>query len=297
VKTKLDVLVCASLLLACASAGPVRPDAAPLPDDARAPAPPDASTDQPPGGDAVPATAASAGCGKAAVGTGRYERRTVTIRGVEREYFLWVPRGYAPARAYPLVFRWHGAGGNGTSGGLEIEGPAGQDAIIVSPSGVGGRFVLDAAGPDVELFDTLLGQLAGELCVDQGRVFSYGFSNGGYLTNLLGCVRARILRAVAPVEAGLSGQDCTGPVAAWITHGTPDATVAVARGLAARDRYLEANGCGSTAVPEAPAPCVRYQGCARGYPVVWCQTSSPHDPQGRFTAPGAWAFFSSLPPR
>jgi polyhydroxybutyrate depolymerase len=248
------------------------------------------------GGDRA-TSAGTPGCGKPAVGTSGYERRTVTIRGVEREYFLWVPRTYDPARPYPVVFRWHGSGGNGTSGGLEIEGSAKEDAIIVSPSGAGGHFVLDPAGPDVALFDTLLAQLGGELCLDPGRVFSYGFSNGGYLTNLLGCVRASVLRGVAPVEGGPSGDGCSGRVAAWITHGTPDTAVALARGAAARDRYLAADGCSATALPTAPAPCVLYQGCAAAYPVVWCQTDSPHDPQGRFTAPGAWSFFRSLPPR
>jgi polyhydroxybutyrate depolymerase len=261
----------------------------------------DAGVDGRDGGDAAAdaradgAASPSAGCGKPAVGTSRYERRMVSIRGVAREYFLWVPRTYDPRRPYPVIFRWHGSGGNGTSGGLEIEAAAAEDAVIVSPSGLGGQWSLDPNGPDVALFDTLLARLGGELCLDGKRVFSYGFSLGGFFTNLLACVRSSVVRGAAPVEGAPAGSNCGGRVAAWIVHGTPDTAVRVASGIAARDRYRQLNGCSATATPDPPAPCVRYQGCAAGYPVVWCQTDSPHDPQGRFSAPGAWSFFRSLP--
>jgi polyhydroxybutyrate depolymerase len=282
-------------------------EAGPAPDGARGGdgSTPDGSIpDRPPGGDGSPdvggpseagSAATSPGCGNPAIGTSRYERRTITVGGVEREYFLWVPRTYVPNRPYPIIFRWHGTTGNGTSGGLEIEASVKEDALIASPSGLAGRWNLDPAGPDVALFDALLAQLGTELCLDTHRVFSYGFSAGGNLTNLLACIRPTVIRGAAPVEAGPTGSNCTGRVAAWITHGTMDTTVTPARGIAARDRYLQLDGCSATAVPEPPSPCVRYQGCAPGYPVVWCQTDSDHNPQGPFTGPGAWAFFRSLP--
>jgi polyhydroxybutyrate depolymerase len=261
------------------------PDGQPRLDTAVAPAPADG-----------PVTSRSAGCGKPATGTSRYERRTIVVGAVEREYFVWIPRGYDPTRAYPLIFRWHGTGGNGTSGGLEIEDAADEDGLVASPSAIGGVWSLEAGGPDVALFDALLTQMNDTLCVDRGRVFSYGFSRGAAFTNLLACVRSNVLRAVAPVD-GLSGGDhCTGKIAAWITHGSADTTVPIAVGISVRDRYLALDGCTAATVPEAPAPCVRYQGCAAGQPVVWCETRSEHDPQAKFTAPGAWEFFRSLPP-
>jgi polyhydroxybutyrate depolymerase len=47
-------------------------------------------------------------------------------------------------------------------------------------------------------------------------------------------------------------------------------------------------------MPVSPSPCVRYQGCAMGYPVDWCQTTGDHNPQGALAAPGAWNFFDAL---
>src|SRR5204862_4895290 len=128
------------------------------------------------------------------------------------------------------------------SGGLEIEGPAGEEAVIVSPSGVDGRWVVDAAGADVALFDDLLRTLGDELCLDPARVFSYGFSAGARMTTLLACIRGTQLRGVAPVAGTLAGEGCAGPVAAWVVHGTADEVNAVALGAAARDRYVQING-------------------------------------------------------
>jgi len=259
--------------------GDARPDSLPL----------DGSPD---GG---PPAVGTSGCGKPAQGTSSYARKTISIRGVDREYFLWLPRTYDPRRAYPIVFRWHGAGGNGTSGGLEIEAASKEDAIIASPSGLGGNWSTAADGPDVELFDTLLRQLGTELCVDPGRVFSYGFSMGGNLTNLLACVRGTVLRGVVPVSGAPAGANCNAQVAAFLVHGVMDDVVPVARGLAAAERYRVLNGCSTMSQPDSPAPCVRYQGCPARYPVVWCQTAIGHDPMGAFSGPGAWGFFKSLP--
>jgi len=69
----------------------------------------------------------------------------------------------------------------------------------------------------------------------------------------------------------------------------------VVSGARVRRLLLALNHCGTTTVAEDPAPCVRYQGCDPGLPVVWCQTSGKlHDRQDNL-APGAfWKFFSGL---
>jgi poly(3-hydroxybutyrate) depolymerase len=251
------------------------------------------------GANAAPATDAgssrrSAGCGLPATGTSSYTRQTVTIANTTREYFLWVPRTYEPSQAYPIVFRWHGATGNGLSGGLEIEASSGENAIIVSPSGIDGLWDVSPTGVDVALFDTLLALLEAAYCIDKGRVFSYGFSMGGGFTELLGCVRSSVVRGIAPVEATSPTTMCPGKVAARITQSPDDMAVSFDGAIASRGLFLAADGCATTTVPVSPSPCVRYQGCAEGYPVDWCQTSGPHNPQGAFTGPAAWSFFDSL---
>ena len=230
-----------------------------------------------------------------ASGTSSYVRATITIQGVQREYFLYVPRTYSASQPYPIIFRWHGSTGNGTSGGLEIEAASLEKAIIASPSGLNGNWDLAPNGVDVQLFDALLAELESRYCIDTNRVFSYGFSAGAGFTNLLGCVRSPTVRAVAPVEGWAPQTTCNGPVAAWITHSIDDTAITIDRGKDALNLFLKLDGCGSTSTATTPSPCTAYQGCLSDYPVAWCQTTGPHSPQGAFTGPGAWGFFNSLP--
>ena len=65
----------------------------------------------------------------------------------------------------------------------------------------------------------------------------------------------------------------------------------------ARDRLLMENNCDTTIdpVPEDPSPCVRYQGCDPGYPVVWCATSGKnHDRQDNLAPAAFWGFFQEF---
>ena len=188
----------------------------------------------------------SAGCGMAASGTSSYVRQTITVQGTQREYFLYIPSTYDPGHPYPIVFRWHGSGGNGTSGGLEIEAASKEKAIIASPSGLNGDWDFSPTGVDVQLFDALLAALESRYCIDTNRVFSYGFSDGAGFTNLLGCVRSPTVRAVAPVEGWAPQTKCNGPVAAWITHSIDDTVITIDRGMAALDLFTMLDGCGST---------------------------------------------------
>ena len=47
------------------------------------------------------------------------------------------------------------------------------------------------------MFDALVTWAEGNLCVDQARIFAIGFSSGSWMTNILGCERANVIRARA----------------------------------------------------------------------------------------------------
>ena len=213
--------------------------------------------------------------------------------GVTRTYHLRLPSAYDPARPYPVIFRFHGFGGDGLSGGLDIEYASGEDAIIVAGDGIERSW--NDPDSDVPFFDRMLDEVSAAYCVDADRVFAYGFSAGGRLTNRLGCVRGDVLRATASVASAEAEGSCVGQAAAWFLHDADDDAMLLAWGEAARDRVLAANGCG-TATADVGDGCVRYEGCAEGMPVIWCQTRGyGHDIRGDY-APGAvWEFFRSLP--
>jgi polyhydroxybutyrate depolymerase len=248
----------------------------------------------------------SGGCGMPAPFAGAMEQ-TLEIEGVERSYILVVPDGYDPAQAYPLVFAWHGRGGDASTSRLyfKVEEAAQGAAIFVYPNGLElpemenqTGWDLDPANEDFKFFDAMLAQMSATLCVDEGRVFSTGHSFGGYMSNQLGCFRGDVLRAIGPVAGGGPfGGGCVGQVAAWLAHGTMDMVVPFTQGEGSRDHWAQANGCAAEAEAVDPAPCTTFTGCADGFPVTWCAHEIP-DFLGHtwptWAGPAIWKFFAQF---
>lgn len=240
-------------------------------------------------------------CGAISPRAGVYSE-TVEVAGTSRSYLVSAPDEHQPGHAYPLVFAWHGRGSNASQARsyFGVEEAAGGAAIVVYPDGLpvsdnpdDTGWDLAATGRDVALFDALLERLTTEYCVDRERVFSTGHSFGGYISNVLGCVRGDDLRAIAPVAGGGPYGGCTGQVAAWVVHGTSDSVVPLSEGQGSRDHWVDAAGCGGPATAVEPSPCVAYPGCAA--PVVWCEhadTSFGGHGWPAFVPGGIWGFFA-----
>src|SRR5579859_5990245 len=138
-----------------------------------------------------------------------------------------------------------------------------------------------ASQTEVPYFDEVLKEVSSSLCVDTARVFMVGVGSGSWLTNLLGCVRAGVLRGQGNAAGGLPAVPltCAGPIAAMLVHDMQDTTDPFAGGELARDRIVRMNGCGAGTVPyvydgvSATTPCVTYEGCRPDDPVVWCPTT------------------------
>jgi len=152
-------------------------------------------------GPAKPTLGRSTGCGKSATGTGDFARTTIRVLGRDRTYHLRLPHTYDPNRAYPLVFRWHGSGGDGLSGGLDIELSSVNDAIVVGADGLNKEWVIGTRAHDLAFFDAMLEAVSKRYCIDRDRVFSYGFSDGGFITNDLACRRGDVLMAARPTRS------------------------------------------------------------------------------------------------
>jgi polyhydroxybutyrate depolymerase len=235
----------------------------------------------------------SIGCGIPQKGTDSFVTSKINVRNQDRIYHLRIPSSYDSNRAYPIIFRWHGAGGNGLSGGLNIEYSAGNDAIIVSADGLNSFWQVHTNSFDLRLFDSLLETISSQYCIDNKRIFSYGFSNGGSFSNLLACERSDMLRASAAIASGLFSINCKGKVATWLLHDADDDAVPIAKGKAARDRALASNGCSNSTIDEGNG-CVRYAGCDAA-PVVWCESKGfGHNIRGDYAPAKVWQFFQSF---
>jgi len=139
-----------------------------------------------------------------------------TVNGVTRTAVLVVPAD--PTHPAPLVFAFHGHGGNGAlfDRRLDIDG-LWPHAIVIYPDGLPGhKGITDPDGTqpgwqvrpgdegdrDLAFFDVMLSTLRARLPVDNDRIFVMGHSNGSGFTALLLTLRGASIAATAT----LSGQ-------------------------------------------------------------------------------------------
>jgi poly(3-hydroxybutyrate) depolymerase len=296
----------------------------------------------------------SAGCGKAD------GRTTLTAGGMsvsgglpsstrlrlgDREYIIDVPADYDPAHPYRLIFSWHQAYGSANGNavgqypanqgpnfnaqnyayfGLHREATAANDpAIFIAPQGIT-DFPWDY-NRDVALFDDLLELVGSNLCIDESRVFSTGFSFGAMMSHALSLGRTSKLRAVVTMAAanfnftqpadtntplayfGITGMsDGTCP---WVRNGNSTTeggkycvlTHAVNNGCTIPDDIATAMGGSKNHV------CYDFEGCDAGYPVKVCTFDGNHTPSAvadgasggddglnAFVPPLAWEFISQF---
>jgi len=243
-------------------------------------------------------------------------RYTIDVSGMSREYILSVPSNYDPNTPYRLIFGWHPWGGSaqqvagtGNSGYYGLKGASNNQAILVSPEGLdfGGNGLGwgNTNGQDIAFLRAMLERFKSEMCIDESRIFSTGFSFGGMMSNAVAC--SGLARAVAPM-AGNATSGCvsgTTKVAYMGFHGVDDTVVSIASGRSSRDTIISRNGCTTQTMPTTPSwcdglasqylpcSCVTYQGCAAGYPVTWCEYKAGH-----MAAPSSattlWNFFSQF---
>ena len=238
----------------------------------------------------------SVGCGAPAKLTNG--RRTINVNGLNREYVLDIPSNYNQNNPYKLVFGWHWRGGSANDvvgqGYYGMKSLSNNSAIFVAPDRAAGTDGwTNANGRDIAFLQSMLTQLKSSLCIDESRIFSTGWSYGGMMSFAVGRELPTTFRAIAPVSGAFLTPhvDSGSATAAWIAHGTSDNVVSHSSGAQARDAYVRANGCSNTTVPVQPSPCVEYQNCAAGKPVVWCSFNGGHT-QPSFYRSGAWNFFN-----
>jgi polyhydroxybutyrate depolymerase len=133
-----------------------------------------------------------------------------TVNGVKRQALVFAPKE-SKERA-PLVFAWHGHGGNmnGTSNLMHIQ-TLWPEAIVVYPQGLPTVSGGDPQGTkpgwqaeagtngdrDLKFFDEMLQTLRQKFTVDDERIYSMGFSNGAFFSYLLWSARPKPLAAFA----------------------------------------------------------------------------------------------------
>ena len=267
----------------------------------------------------------------------------ITSGGMSREFIVDIPADYKPTHPYRLIFSWHQAYGSdvGNANGQypAFSGPnfdaanyaffglhrqstmANDPVIFVAPEGIG-NLPWDYKR-DVVLFDDLLTLIDANLCIDDNRVFSTGFSFGAMMSYALSITRQTKLRGVVAMAAAnynLPNEPTdtnTAPVAYMGTTGMSDGTCPwgtdTMGGKACNLQHAKDNGCTipatltTTTAGSKKYVCYDFDGCKPGYPVKTCTFDGAHTPASvddgsstgddgmkAFIPPLAWKFISQF---
>jgi poly(3-hydroxybutyrate) depolymerase len=221
------------------------------------------------------------------------------VGGTAREFIVVYPTNYDSNHPYRVIFQFHGMTGTAEENirfnWYNVQQPAANTVIFVAPQGLGSPTGwADSNGQDLAFAKQLVATIKDTYCVDTARIFVDGFSYGGNFSNTLGCKMGDVFRAIGPASGWGPTGTCVGQVAAVLIHGSSDTTIDISRGEASRDFWLKANHCGTTTVPVEPSPCVQYQGCDAGFPVVWCKHTGGHQINQTLFGPAFWNVFSVL---
>lgn len=238
------------------------------------------------GSGGVPTSSGGSGTGGGSSGgsTGSLTSRTLPSG---RTFLVYVPGSLNPAVPVPVVFVHHGLNGSADAvrkltrfdqiaeeQGFIAVFPEGQNATWNAGVGVCGlgQFVTGLSD-DFTFVQNMIASLQTTNNIDRARVFTTGFSMGGYFANNVGCMRPDLIKAIGPHSGGGPPVGCVaGPMPAIIFHGTADSLIWYTCGVQARDTWVAHNGCATTVdvVPVKGGSCEWSRGCPPGGQVVLC---------------------------
>lgn len=162
--------------------------------------------------------------------------------GLNREYIVYVPASYTGDFAVPLVFNFHGYGGTASdhmnSGDMRPQADA-DGFILVYAQGAQDGYGFshwNVEGPnstgvdDLGFVEAMIDTISQQFMINQDRVYSCGYSNGGFLTYDLACRVSDRIAAIGAVASTMitdSFNECepSHPTAVVTIHGTSDFVV------------------------------------------------------------------------
>lgn len=167
--------------------------------------------------------------------------------GVTREYIVYVPAVYNGSSSVPLLFNFHGYGmsannqmsyGNmravADTAGFILVYPQGT-LFLGSPHWNVGSWTLGSTADDIGFTEAMIDTLAANYNIDLNRVYSCGYSNGGYFSFVLACQLSAEIAAIGSVGGTMSTETYNScnpshPTPVVTIHGTDDATVSYSGG-------------------------------------------------------------------
>jgi polyhydroxybutyrate depolymerase len=144
--------------------------------------------------------------------------QTLVHDGNNREYAIYIPASYDQSQAVPLLFNFHGGGGNIVDYMSSVDmRPIADTAnfILVYPQAVpdpgnGGATSWMHKAPttfdDVPFVEAMIDVIAAEYMIDDNRVYVCGYSLGGEFTYELACSLNNRIAAAGAVARTMQGE-------------------------------------------------------------------------------------------
>jgi polyhydroxybutyrate depolymerase len=261
-----------------------------------------APTDPPPTTPGGPAATTSEACGKG-MPAPMDGIHMIMAANMPRKFFLRVPNDYDGKTAYPMVFAFHGAGNKDatwfdTNTGFRAAHEA--KAVMLFPESLtsGGNHTWMTASQhpaNLAFVDAMIEWTKKNICINPSRIFSTGQSSGAYFSQTLACQRGDVIRAVATNSGGERYfENCKGNPGVMISYGKGDEQSHITAAGKATTFWIARNGCKADGpMPVDPSPCVKYQGCKEGSPLVVCAHGGGH-PWPGYANNGFWNFFETF---
>jgi polyhydroxybutyrate depolymerase len=190
--------------------------------------------------------------------------------GRERSYYVYEPTTWDKKSEIPLVFLFHGGGGNArnTIYYYQLEETAEKHGfLLVAPNGTGAHkdvlltwnvnfgfgYAYEKKVDDTGFIKNLLEKLLKDYHIDEKRIYATGMSNGAFFCHLLAAQPWNRLAAIAPVVGSLGGKEIgkdklilppepAAPVSVLLIQGVLDKSVPLNGGMQKRSigkaRYL-----------------------------------------------------------
>jgi polyhydroxybutyrate depolymerase len=176
---------------------------------------------------------------------GAQQTLSIRIGSTDRSYTLYTPKSYAPGKKLPLVYVLHGF----TQTAADISRYSAFNPLAdsfgffaVYPSGISNGWNTNSGFPggstadDVGFIRILTDSLIARYGIDADRVYSCGFSAGGFMSHRIACELSDRIAAIASVAGTMSDaafKACNPGRAVPVLHihGTSDLVVAYNGGL------------------------------------------------------------------
>jgi polyhydroxybutyrate depolymerase len=224
-------------------------------------------------------------------------RVEVQVDGVAREALISIPDGASKDKPAPVVFGFHGHGGNMRNAsrqfGFEKVWP---EAVVVYMQGLNTPTLRDPRGEkpgwqnrpglqgdrDLKAFDAFLTLVKSKTAIDDNRVYASGHSNGGGFTYCLWAARREVFAAIAPSSANPPIDISLKPIPVFHVTGKADAIVPYDNQVKTVEAVRKINGCDATGT-EWAKDCTLYKS-EKGAPVVWMVYEGGHKYESRAPA-------------